>query len=169
MPLIPITIGPFSKIFVGNSTSSAELTEITGITTGPSRLFEGFEEKYFPGLNKQLQVGTYTATVPFAFYGNELIVHNLARGRSVTQTDRNAPSENTFYTVLLLGIDETSSSSILIDTCRTDRKFEKTFAKTEPGSTPINFTAENPSRYVKIITYGTAAELAVILGIRSPI
>ena len=169
MTIKKINIGPYQAVFIGNYLAIDPLFEITDINTGPSELYEGYEDKYFPGLGKQLQVGTYISTIPIEFYDSDkLIVKNLARGVSVDNTDINTPPENTLYTLLLLGYSETDRTSVLIQPCRTTRKLSITRAKNAASAISLFFTAEDPSRYSEIITYGTPAELGVVLGARSP-
>ena len=170
MSLISVIIGPWSNIYVGDYTDTNVLTEITDLTTGPSELYEGFEDQFFPGLGKQLQIGTFQSTVPFVFYdGNDINVHNLARGLSMANTNINTPPENTLYTLLLIGPNTDLQTSVLISPCRTKRDKKVSRAKTSASSVALLFTAENQSRYSGIITYGTPDELSTVLGIRSPL
>ena len=175
MALIKVEIGPFESLFIGDFTASSplsatELVEITSLTTGPSKLYEGYEDQYFAGIDKQLQVGTYQTIIPFTFLDNtNILVHSLARGLSVGNTDINTPPTNMFYTLLLIHPDSTSRNSVLIKKCRTKRDKRVTRSKTSASSVVLLFTAESPSVYSGELKYGTPDELSAILGARSPL
>lgn len=169
MSLTKVKIGPFAAVFVGDYTSSDPLIEITDISTSPTELYEGYEEQFFVGLSKQLQTGTFIITVPLSFYESDsILVHSLARGLSVGNTNKNTAPENTLYSLLLISEDEESQNSILVEPVRTKRDKRVTKAKTAASSVALLFTAESQSRYDDLITYGTVAELDLLLGVRSP-
>lgn len=169
MSLIPISIGPFAAVYVGDYTLNDVLSNVTAITTGPSERYEGYETIFVPGLNVYLQIGPLIASIPVSFYGDDILVKNLVLGRSVHNTDVNTPPENNFYTLLLLSADPTDESSILFTNCRTKRDLRTVASKTAPGVTTVEFTAEDRSRYEDVVTYGTGAELSALLAGRSPI
>jgi hypothetical protein len=169
MPLISITVGPYSQIYVGDYGGSDILLPIDSIATGAQIFVDELPEEFVPSIENSAQSGLHRVSIKGSYYGDNNLLIKLARGLSVDATPIDSGSTFAQYTLLLMHPEETSDKNLLIHRCYTTKRMELNYQKDQATQLNLEFVAINRNRFVELYNFGTADDLAVILGARSPI
>src|SRR6516162_1527644 len=141
MPSNILKVGPFAAVYVGNYGDSAVLTQALSISTGPMMLNDEVPEQYEPILDNTIQNGLRKITFTISFYSDDQLTINLARGLTVSETNKGKGSPFNQYVVLLVHPDDTDTSSILITKCYTVKDMKINYEKTAATKVDIQFVA----------------------------
>lgn len=165
-------IGPFAGVYVGDAAPSVNvLQQVTTTRTEGGDFTYTVPETFVPVLGNSVQNGEARLDFNLTFYGFDDLIMKLAMGNSVESlgVGRDDPSSFAKYTVLLLDFDENSTRSLYIPECYTLKKMQQPRSKTAFGKMRIDFTFLNRNRFNPLYYMDTAANLATLLGGRSPI
>lgn len=162
-------VGPFEKVYVGTSTGSSVLTEITDTGTGPGILQDFIPEQYENARDNSVQSGNRQVTFGCTFLGDDDILINLSRGLAIDSAYKDAPSTFEKYSLLLIHPDYDKRSSIYIPVCYTLKKMDLNYDKLKVTEDGINFVFTNRNRFKQGYYMRTLDELVTIMDVRSPV
>jgi hypothetical protein len=169
MPSQSIKIGPFSNIYVGNYDSNGTLTKVSSINFGDFQLEESTDEQYLAGYDRAIQSGLHTIKISMSFHGDDDALIKLSKGMDLDTVGKDSPPEFNNYSLFLSHPNEEEKSSIFIPKCRVEKRTALSYSKTNPTGISLSFIAQNRNRYVKLMYMDTVSNLAVIMGVRSPV
>lgn len=181
MPSSIVPIGALSAIYVGNAGSSQKLVRLGAQRSGGSAFSYDIEQRYLPIIGEPVQAGDASLSFALTFVPDFMdpaffvqgvwsnLVCRLAKGNSLEGTIADdAASTFQKYSILLVSPDTYAKNNFWIPVCWSDKKFNTNFNKERMSTTAINFAWQNRNAKVQPYRSGTLAELATIIGSRSP-
>lgn len=172
MPAQVPNFGPFSAVYIGDAPPAVGvLSSLLETRTKGSHFKYTVPETFVPVLGKTVQSDLATLDFALTFYSFDDTVMKLAMGNPVQAggINRDDPSQFAQYTLLLLSANELDTTSVLIPVCWTVKNLDQNREKNTVGEMRIEFRAQNRNRFVQLYRQDTYANLATILGARSPI
>lgn len=153
---------------MGLYSATSTLVPITSIRTGTSQPIVNTVTEYINGLDLWVQSGNEKLAWQISYYTDSSIPFLICRGLSPEETDLNAtPVPNQRYTVFLLNTQ--GGLCWLFDGIAIELDLGPNYDKENPTVITNKFKAESPDLSNTIVRWGTSAEIAAILGARSPI
>lgn len=168
MPSQSFHVGPFTNIYIGISTASGVLTELTSVTTGETVMTYNIPQAYNFALNNMIQSGPHSISLTLRFLSDDPEVVKLAMGNFFSD-NQDDPSAFLQYTLLLAHPDTEAESSILLPRCYTNKTVNLNWAKTNVTSIPLTFECLDRNRFNVLYYKDTLDNLSAILGSRSPL
>lgn len=170
MPLNSLHIGPFASVYVGLCSPATDvLTQLTGVTTGAHRVVVNIPEAFNYDAQNSLQSGPAQLTASLTFLSDDPQAWRLAYGNFLNAAFQDTASQFVRLTLLLVHPDETAESSFLFPLCYAQKSITTDWSKTGPTTIPLTFTWQDTNRFDTLYYKRTAAQLASILGARTPI
>lgn len=123
---------------------------------------------YIPALNQHVQSGPRTVSFTLTFYTDSGLPALLAKSLLINGDINDPPNPSNKYVVLCINANSTKKS-FLFNEISTQVSYDPNYDKSNPVTIRVNFTAENLDPEYDLYQEGTPAELALILGPRSPI
>lgn len=168
MSALPNIAGSPSKIYIGLFGATSTLVPITSIRTGVCQPVVNCATEFVNGLNIYVQTGNQKLAWQLSYYTDSQIPFLISRGLDPSSSDLNAtPDPNIQYTIFLLNTQ--GGLCWLFDGVSPEIDLGPNYDKENPTVITNKFHAESPDLSVNIVQWGTAAEIAAILGARSPI
>lgn len=171
MPILPLHVGPFEAIFVGlgSGLDSAQLSQLTSLTTGPQIVELDLPETFNYSANNSLQSGAVILRATLTFLSDDSDIVKLASGNFIDAAESDSPSQQVKLMVLLLHPKINEDSSILIPTCYVQKTLKTNYQKNAATEIPLTFYWQQINRFRPQMYYRrTPDDLKVILGARSP-
>ena len=168
MPLISVPIGPIRAFYVGIYGDSSVLTRIFDIRTGGNELAETLPSDPLPVLNYgSIQADLHKVETTITFNSVSDTIIRMARGLALS-ADINDPMGQSEYAILMLCGNFSKKESYYLPRVITDKNNTINRSKTTATASAIRYYINDRDVTVDLHYQGTAAELKVIMGSRSP-
>lgn len=167
MSSIASLAGSFSGCFCGMLAASTPLERVSEQRTEGCSPTDVTPSEYNVALNLFVQSGPRTVTFSLTFYTDKNLPAKLAKSVDLAGDLNQAPNPQNKYVLLLTNTN--GGKSFLFNEISVIPSYDPNYDKDKPTQITVNFITTNLDPEYDLYTQGTVAELAAILGPRSPI
>jgi len=165
----PIEVAAFSAVYVGDSTSSSQLTYISTLRTGGATLNYTIPESFFDVATNSLQTDYAKISINLQFLSDDDTAVKLAMGNLPSTTNPDDSSTFSTLSVLLLHPDGANGNhSIYIPKCYAKKEVNLNYNKDKVTIVPLSLSFQNRNRFTPLFYKRDNTSLKSIMGSKSP-